>query len=681
VIVRRATALCITFLVVVFFVTPAVGQKEPTADPWARAEKIWNQAMDLEAAGRPEAAVGLFLRVYKEYPDAPMASDSLWRVILYYRRLVREGDVKKEQTLITLYERFIIDYADSPLLPTVYYDLGRLLYDEGRYRQALARFRILLKRFPDFEHRRRARYLEAMCYLKLRKLDKAQAMFEEFARSKERDTRARGLAGLGQLALHRGEYATALAKLREAFRVSKSFHRNNPEAECVRDFGIALLKTGNEEAGRRQVMRYLNILGDAPDRLDLLLEIAESYHRQGRERAAQTLYRQVIEDGEPHQRPVIVARFRRAMFLDDPKSPLSKWDRRGELENPAGDAPYLRVLELEFSRPLAQEARRGLFRRYQARNDFDSAFELVRTYLRQMDFDEASAADKAAVDAMLLFVVEHLLADGKNKEVYEFYREFHRAVAAYPEGRLLYLVGQALENLYLYDQAAVVYFRALRLPLSDADKIDLYYRRARVYLAKQDYAAADRLLSYLRKVYAGKKAAGEIAYYSGRLAEARGDSEAAAQFYRQAQEIVTFADKRTEYGERYLEALAKTQRYDELLAALDRYRREEWFEAARLQQWYHRLGTLLLAAGDKEGAVAALGRVFGEGMPTDGATVQKAHFDLGRTLLDLQQPEEGAKHLETAAAGPDATVARLAGESLRQREIEAKVLRLDVPEP
>ncbi len=661
---------------------PTAWAQEPPAtpaDPWARAEKIWNQAMDLEADDRPEEAVGLFLRVYKEFPDAPMAADSLWWVIRYYRRLVREGDTRKAATLRTLYERFIIDYADSPRLPEVYYDLGRLLYEEGRYRQALARFRILAKRFPSFGRIGRVRYLEAMCYLKLHKFAKARELFAAFSQSREPQTRARGLAGLGQLALLRKDYPTALAKLRRAFRVSPTFHRNNPEAECVRDLGLALLKTGNENEGRRQVMRYLNILGEAPDRLDLLLEIAESFHRQGRYRAAQALYRRVIEDGEPHQRPVIIARFRRAMFLDDPASPLSKWDRRGELKDPAGDRPYLRLLELEFSGPLAQEARRGLFRRYQARGDFGAAFDLVRTYLRQYDPATATAADKAAADAMLLFVVEHLLAAGKDKEIYAFYQEFAQAVAAYPKGRLLYLIGQALERLRLYDQAAVVYFRALRLPLSPEDKIDLYYRRARVYLANRDYAAADRLLSYLRKVYAGKKQAGEIAYYSGRLAEAKGDMRAAARHYEEAQRIVTFAGKRQEYAERYLAALAAVKGYEAMLAALERYQKGQWLAPARLQEWYLQLGEAMLADGEKSGAETALGRALAKELPADGAVAQRVHFDLGRLLLSRGQKQEGVAHLQAAAKGPDRRTAKLAEEILAQGKLEQQIQGLDVP--
>ncbi len=635
--------------------------------------------MDLVADGRPEEAAGLFLRVYKEFPDAPMAADSLWWVIRYYRRQVREGDGSKGATLRALYERFIIDYADSPRLAEVYYDLGRLLYGEGRYRQALARFRILEKRFPDFGRIGRVRYLEAMCYLKLHKLDKAGDLFAAFAQGRDPVTRARGLAGLGQLALLRKDYPAALAKLRQAFRVSASFHRNNPEAECVRDLGLALLKTGNEDEGRRQVMRYLNILDRAPDRLELLLEIAESYHRQGRHRAAQALYRQVVEEGEPHQRPVIVARFRRAMFLDDPDSPLSKWDRRGELSDPAGDRPYLRVLELTYSGPLAQEARRGLFRRYQARNDFAAALDLVRAYLRQYDPATATPAEREAANAMLLFVVEHLLASGRDKEVCAVYQDFPQAVAAYPEGRLLYLVGQAFERLRLYDQAAVVYFRALRLPLAAEDKTDLYYRRARVYLAKGDHAAADRLLRYLRKVYAGKPEAGEIAYYSGRLAEATGEMRAAARYYETAQRLVTFADKRQEYAERYLGSLEAVGDHGAMLAALDRYGKEEWLAPERVQQWYLRVGEAMLAAGSPAGAEQAFGRALAGDLPADGPVAQRVHFDLGRLLVGSGREEEGATHLQAAAKGPDGRIARLAAEILAQDRIEAQILGLDLP--
>ncbi len=569
--------------------------------------------------------------------------------------------------------------SDSPSRPTVDFRLCRRLYEQQRYRQALARFNLLAKRFPDFSACKRLRYRQAMCYLKGGQVEKAREIFTAFTREKDQTTRARGLAGLGQIALRRQDYPRALTYLRRAFETSSSFYRNSPEVESLRDLGIVALKTGDEVRGRQSIMHYLNVVGTASDRLDLLLEIAESYHRQGRQQAAQALYSQIDREGEEHQRPVIIARFRIVEFLDDPENILSKWQRRGDLKDKRGDIPYLRLLDLEFSGPLAQDARRALFRRYRARDDFTAAFEVSRTYLRQMKADGAAAREKKAADAMLLYVVEHLLAEEKYREVYRFYRDFHDHVRHYPDGRLLYMVGQALENLYLYDQAAVVYFRALRLPLAEKDKTDLYYRRARVYLAKKDYGAADRLLTYLRKIYDKKSEIGEIAYLSGQLAEATGDLAAAIRYYRQAQQILTFPERRVEYAEQYLAALEADEQPAVMAGTLARYRDEKWLDAARLQQWYLRTGQLFLKKGATGEAADVLALAVASDMPADGVVAQKAHFALADVLIRLDRPEEGRKHLEQAAAGDDAIVKQLAAEKLRQMEIDTSMSRIDLP--
>ena len=325
------------------------------------------------------------------------------------------------------------------------------------------------------------------------------------------------------------------------------------------------------------------------------------------ETAAQGIYETIVAEGDETQKPYLIARFRIADFLDDPDNVLSKWQRRGDLADPAGDAPYLDLLAIIGDGRLAQEARRGLFRRYRQRQAFDDALNITRLYLRALPDDEKDPVLRKTANDMLIYVVEHLMGEKKFKEVYDFYKNQHRHVVRYPRGRLLYLVGEALEGLYLYKQASVVYYRALALPLTDEEKIDLYDRRARVYLAMRDFASADRLLTYLREIYAKSEAIAEIYYLSGRLEEERENTGSALPYYRKALEAASASSRRPAYAEAYLRMLLKKQQYPEM----ERVLLENGSGAVELDSQSRRTLLLSLAEGfEKSGDTASAEKVY-----------------------------------------------------------------------
>ncbi len=188
----------------------------------------------------------------------------------------------------------------------------------------------------------------------------------------------------------------------------------------MRELGLASFKVGNEELGRKYYFHYLNLAGNTADRLAILLEIAESFHRQGLKAAAQGVYKKIIEEGNDTEKPFLVARFRVAQYLDDPDNILSKWQHRRDLKDPEGDLPYTSLLAVIDQGPLAQDARRGLFRRYQARDSFADALNIARIYLRQLPDQDKDPKSRKAANDMLLYVMEHLVKAGDFKGAYRF---------------------------------------------------------------------------------------------------------------------------------------------------------------------------------------------------------------------------------------------------------------------
>ncbi len=88
----------------------------------------------------------------------------------------------------------------------------------------MARFRLFLKKFPDSPLSGRADYLEAKTYLQLGQIDKARNLFEKYTQAKNKELRAKGLAGLGEIYNRQGHYEKALAILKKSLSLSSSFY-------------------------------------------------------------------------------------------------------------------------------------------------------------------------------------------------------------------------------------------------------------------------------------------------------------------------------------------------------------------------------------------------------------------------------------------------------------------------
>lgn len=635
--------------------------------------------MDLKDAGDRKKAADTFLLVYQDYPGSPMAKDSLLQAIQYYREAA-QADRSQVDTLEELLKRFIIDFPQAKSAAPFQFELGLIYYQKSFFQEALARFRFFLDKFPHSPLRGRARYLVAKTYLQLGRIDQARQLFDAYSHSKNKQLRAKGLAGLGEIYNRQGHYEKALATLKKSMSLSSTFYLNYPEAEVLRDLGLAYFKVGNEVLGRKNYFHYLNLVGNSSDRLSILLGIAESFHRQGMAAAAQGIYKQIVEKGNDTEKPYLIARFRVAQYLDDPDSALPEWQHHGDLKDPAGDQPYTALLAVVDQGPLAEDARRGLFRRYEARDSFTDALNIARIYLRRLPDGEKNPKSIKAANDMLLYVMEHLVKAGDYKGAYAFYKAQYRHVIHYPTGRLLYLVGQSLQSLYLYHQAATVYWKALGLPLTDKEKIDLYYRRAEVYLAMPDLPAANRLLSYLRDKYKGTKAVGEIYFLSGRLAEREKDLKAARQYYRQAFEIDTLAKRTQQYAADYLRLLLETGQLSEMQNVLAKIAGQQGGLSKKLQQqWLVRLGTALKKEGEMGAAWQSYQGALAADMPQKSNQAQKAWLELGDMASKEGKTAEAKKKYEKAAAGPDALLKSLAGERLKQIAIDNSLSTLNLP--
>jgi hypothetical protein len=426
---------------------------------------------------------------------------------------------------------------------------------------------------------------------------------------------------------------------------------------------------GREEDARNSLFHYLNLAENPVDREEILFELGESYLRGGDGRTALKLYERVLEDGTREDRIAVMARFRRAEYMDNPERRTIKGQPAPDLTDPEGDKPFLAVIEAYPGDPITQDARRALFLRYQARNDAAAAADIGGSYLHHDKPGLAAGKKENFSGKILLYLGEGFLARKEYDKLYQLYVAEYRQVSSLENGRFLYLVGQALEALSLLDQASAVYFRAQGLPLSDEDKADLYSRRAEVYLLRKNLAAANRLLCYVRDIYKDSEYLGEFHYLTGKLNEAQGEKKEALAWYVQATAAAPVPPKIKVYVEARLRMLATLGLYPEGLEVLSRARQKQWLGPEALQGWYKDFGDGLAKQGAPSAVGAYLAGVDGD-MPKESKAAQQIHLQLGDLFRKRGEMEKGRGHLQKAQAGPDELLKKKAKTILNQIEID-----------
>lgn len=644
------------------------GKEPPAMLPTATDDSLWQDATAAAGDERWAEAASLFQRLYDQFPKSPKAEDALWEAARLYKKAADLSVEPEWEKVRNLFRLYAAQYPKSPRSVEAYFEIGVAHYRMRFFREALTYFKLFQERYPQAPLIPTVRLWQGKTLMEVGRVDEAIFVFRKVAEVEDQTLRIQALIGLGQAYDAKKDYPKAL----EAFEgiMAKYPHYFLEDHEYLVHLGTAYFKVGKEAEGQKQLFYYINIAPQSPRLAEVLFELGESFHRQGEEATAQKLYAKVTEGGEPGERAMVLAHFRQMQYLDDPQRKLPAWQKRRDLTDTGGDLPYLAVLDSFRDEPIAQDARYGLFLRYRARDNHEFAAEMGRSFLR---YDTPGKKPHESHDVggeVMTYLVEEMLKREQYQKIYELYQAEYQHVAQYDQGRLRYLIGQALEAMGLYDQAAVVYYRALAHPLTDEEKIDLYHRRAHVYLQQKDLASAERLLEYLRKIYADTSEIGEICYYSGLLREAQKRYAEALAFYDQAAKGVVAAEKKPLYGEARLRMLLAAKRFSEMLVALDGYRKEGWLTLAALQQWYRKVGDVLRRENKTDETLNAYLAAVGENMPQEGGAAQAVHLQLGDLLVQLGDFDKGREHFKKARDGSDPFLKKVAEERLNQADID-----------
>lgn len=645
-----------------------LGPAWPEAARAATVQELWDSATT--AAGREDwrrAAID-FERLHREHPDSPFAEEALWRAANLRKEIAATEPDPDWERIRDLFRRHTVDYPDSPRADEAYLELGIAHFKMRFFREALTYFRLFVERYPRSELVSRARHWQGLTLMEVARFEEAAAVFKDLSDDPDRSLRLEAMVGLARAYSRLGEHWDALATLQNLRRLAPDYHLEHPEVLLL--LGRAYFQVGREEDGREQVFNFINLAPESPLRPEALFELGESRRRQGDHETARRLYARVEEEGRPGQRAVVLARFRQLEYQDQARRRPDDPESRREVPGPATDGIFHEVIERFGHEPIALDARYALYQRYLERDDQPLAREMARSYVRHAPPGKDPYTGRNLAGELLVFLIEALLEEGELQQIYQLYINEFPHVAAYQPGRLRYLIGRAFEELALYPQAAVVYYRALAGEMEPTELADLYYRRVGVYLALADYETADRLLAHLRRLYANQPEAAEVYYLYGRLRADEQRYDEALEFHRRAFALDSPAElRRAGHARSYLTTLEILAMPEEMSRVLERFQQEQWLEGESLQQWFRRTGDGLRRQGLNSEAEAAYQHAVGEEMPPEGEEFQAASLHLGRLLADRGEYDQAREHLAAAAAGPDQARARMAQNYLNQAEI------------
>lgn len=635
------------------------------------AQELWERAAAAIEADEPLTAARNYEQIHRQFGQSELAQEALWQAAELRRQLAAKEEDPDWQRVRNLYRRYTVEYPDSHRREQAYLELGLAHFQMRFLREALTYFRLFEQRYPDSPLLPRARYWQARSMVEVGALAEALEILEQLVDEPDEELAFDAMEAMARTFTLKGEHREAIATYHEMFRRQPLLRFMDPEK--LLDLGLGYFAIGWEEEGRERVFAFINLAPESPRRLQALFALAESRLRQESREAAERLYRQLLEEAEAGAPEAIKARYRLAELQDQDARRQPDGVSRRDPADPAGDAEYQAVIEAFSRQPIAQEARYGLYQRQLYRDDMTAALATARDYIRHAPDPGQPEAEPQRAGELLYFLLSQLLEQGDYERIYYVYVNEHPHIAAYQPGRLKFLVGRAFEELALYRQAAVVYYRALEGAMDDAELPAIYQRRVEVYFALGDYATADILLAHMRRLYAGDEDfLAEVFYLSGRLRQLQRRYDEAREYLLKSLQYQVEAERREEHLRTMAEVLAAIGNYRELAALLERGWQQQWLSAPVTQHWSRRAGDGLRRAGEPEPARKAYELALGEELPKEGEDHQAAAYHLGELLArgDDEQRRLAAEYLQQATAGPDDLLARRAQASVNRLEIE-----------
>lgn len=632
-----------------------------------RQDDLWDQAAGYALQGDEPQAALYFKHYWKTYPETDRAEQALWRAAELYKRVAGRQNNPDWVRVKDLYRAHTIDFPNAANHADAYFEVAFCYFNMGYFRESSHYYSLFLKDYPSHPSRNEALFMRARAYLKIGNYKKGWQDYDSLKQSGVERYKLLGDAGIGHIHFTQGQWHDALGLFKRILRVKPDFYIDDPD--ILHDMGLAAIEVGDVHDGQEYLLHYINIVDRATLSPQVYFELAESFLAVGRVEGARMFYERVLAITEKTKKIHILSQFRLAQYKAANLQKLSEKERQ-EIVKKRGDVPFQIVLDELYTDVLAQDSRYDLFKRYCQRESWILAYAMGKTYLRY-DAPEVRKQEVTQKLGDILFDRFSTLAlDKKNGVIQSLYQEEFPVITEYKQAKLLILIGRTFEEDGLYDQASVIYYRALGLELSEVEKKDLYFRRARVYLDNNDIPAAQRLLKYLRRIYQGKSGIGDVNILSGMLREKQNRREDALEFYKMAVEASSESGNRARAASHYLRLLFDVGDVSKVPDLLAMFQEKDWLEPDKLQYWYGHLGQVQEQQGQLRLAMQTYKRALADGMPEKSIEAQPLHLYLADLLVADGLVQESMDYYRKAAAGQNDAIRRLAETKMAQAKIK-----------
>ncbi len=639
-----------------------------------RQNNLWDQAESFYLQGDEAQAALYFKHYWKTYPETDRAEEALWRAAELYKRVTGRQNDPDWARVKKLYRAYTLDFPASKNLSEAYFQVAFAYFNMGYFREASNYYSLFLKKYPSHALGNEALFMRARAYLKIGKYKKGWQDYDVLRQSDESHYKLLGEAGIGHIHFTQGQWHDALGIFKRILRINPSFYIDDPEV--LHDMGLAAIEVGDVHDGQEYLLHYTNIVDRATLSPQVYFELAESFLADGRVEGARIFYERVVELSEPSKKNHILSQFRLAQYKAANLQQLSKKERE-EIVKKKGDGPFQIVLDELYTDERAQDSRYELFHRYCQRESWELAYSMGKTFLRYDMPDEQRQEVTQKLGDILLDQLTALSEAKKNEKIRSLYAEEFLVISKYNQAKLLILIGKTFEADGLYDQASVIYYRALALELTDVEKKDLYFRRAKVYLANNDLISSQRLLKYLRRIYQDKTGIGEVNLLSGQLRELQNRPEDGLLFYKMAVEAADEFDNRATAANHYLRLIFDVGDVTKVTPLLALFQEKDWLEPNMLQYWYGRLGQYQEKQGQLRFAMQTYKRALADGMPEKSIEAQPIHLYLADLLVADGLQDEAMDYYRKAMAGKNDAIKRLAQTKMTQTKIKASMAEVE----
>ncbi len=631
-----------------------------------RQNNLWQQASDFRKQGDDGQAALYFSHFAKTYPDHAKTAEALWYAATLYHRQAKEAADHDFSKARALYQRFIVAFPASDHIADAYLAMADTYFASAYFREANNYYTLFLKNYRPHPQTDLARWKRAQSRVRINKLQGAREDYALLSLSSDHFYVLRGQAGLGHIYFAKGEWHNSLGILLRILHQNPDFYVHDPS--ILENLGIASLRVGSNKEGRRFLLHYINIADQANISNAIYFELAESFMAEGQIELAKQFYQRIIAAGSEQNKLVIISQFRLAQFK------AARLDRMSERKKAAfvakkGDKIFQTILDDLYTNPVSQEARFALFDRYLERQEYEAAYAMGKAYLRYKTSDQEKNRVQDWLGKILFMQIEPLLADKNHEAIRTLYEEEFKTISTYPRASLLTIIGSAFAAEGLYDQASVIYYRAMALEMNEEEKSDLYLKRAQVYLANNDIHSSQRLLKYLRQIYQKKPSLCKVNWLSGHLREAQKRPDDALTFYKMAVEGGKVSPDRAIFGEDYLRLLLEMdpKKCGEQLAI---FKKNQWLPPETIQTWYARLGDSLLLQQKDKAALTAYRAALTADLPESSRAAQTSHLHMGDLLAGQNKRNEALAHFKNASTGPAAEITSQAQIRLEQAKIK-----------